>query len=197
MERGKPLSIEDALKIIEKVASALNYARKHGLGHREVEPEGALLSAESEPTVADFAIAPTAQVAREKLLTQPRPSAGPFCMISEPAASNRDIGSRSDVYAFASVPYEMPTGEPPYMGTSEARPDKSRTPARPVPFEYVTDEEEDHVGLDAEDVSQLAALTEAVKVRPWTFHQWLNGGRLVEELVQVSHADTIEDPMEW
>ncbi len=32
--------------------------------------------------------------------------------------------------------------------------------------------------------------------QPRTFHEWLAGGRLVEGLVQVLHADTVEDPME-
>ncbi len=117
--------------------------------------------------------------------------------VEEAWRDRTDIGSHPEVYAFASVPHEMAAGEQIHTGESEARPVEFRTPIWPVLFEEVTDEEEDHVGLDAEDALQSAKLTEALKGRPRTFHQWLNGGRLVEELVQVSHADTIEDPMEW
>ena len=117
--------------------------------------------------------------------------------VEEAWRDRTDIGSHPEVYAFASVPHEMAAGEQIHTGESEARPVEFRTPIWPVLFEEVTDEEEDHVGLDAEDALQSAKLTGALKGRPRTFHQWLNGGRLVEELVQVSHADTIEDPMEW
>lgn len=66
---------------------------------------------------------------------------------------------------------------------------KSRAPFEPVRFEYVTDGKEDRVGLDMENVPQIADHTEAVKVRPRTFHQWLNGGRLVGALAQVKEAE--------
>ena len=111
-------------------------------------------------------------------------------MSPEQATGDSDIGSRSDLYALASAPYEM--SEPPSTGTSQVWPEQVMTPVRPVPFEYATDEEEESVGLDAEDVPQIADHLEGVKVRPRTFHQWLNGGRLVGELAQASHANEIE-----
>ena len=57
IDREKQLSIEEALKITEKVASALDHAQKHGVVHRDIKPGNILLSAKGEPTVADFGIA--------------------------------------------------------------------------------------------------------------------------------------------
>ncbi len=55
IDREKQLSVEEALKIAEKVASALEHAHKHGVVHRDIKP--ILLNPEGEPTVADFGIA--------------------------------------------------------------------------------------------------------------------------------------------
>ena len=57
IDREKQLSVDEALKITEDVASALDYAHKHGVVHRDIKPGNILLSPEGEPTVADFGIA--------------------------------------------------------------------------------------------------------------------------------------------
>ena len=57
IDREKQLGIEEALDITKKVASALDHAHKHGVVHRDIKPGNILLSAEGEPTVADFGIA--------------------------------------------------------------------------------------------------------------------------------------------
>ena len=57
IDREKQLGIEEALKITEKVAAALDHAHKHGVVHRDIKPGNILLNPEGEPTVADFGIA--------------------------------------------------------------------------------------------------------------------------------------------
>ena len=57
IDREKQLSVEEALEITKRVASALDYAHKHGVVHRDIKPGNILLSEEGEPTVADFGIA--------------------------------------------------------------------------------------------------------------------------------------------
>ena len=42
--RLKQLSVEDALEITEKVASALDYAHEHKVVHRDIKPGNILLS---------------------------------------------------------------------------------------------------------------------------------------------------------
>ncbi len=57
IDREKQLSVAEALKITEDVASALDYAHEHGVVHRDIKPGNILLSEKGEPTVADFGIA--------------------------------------------------------------------------------------------------------------------------------------------
>ena len=119
LEREKQLSVEDALEITRKVASALDYAHKHGVVHRDIKPANILLSDEGEPTVADFGIALAVQQAGGGRVTETGLSLGtPHYMSPEQATGDGDIGPRSDVYALGCVLYEMLTGEPPYTGTS-------------------------------------------------------------------------------
>ena len=56
LNRETQLPIEDALKITEHVAAALDYAHRHDVIHRDIKPENILLH-EGEAIVADFGIA--------------------------------------------------------------------------------------------------------------------------------------------
>ena len=56
LDRDKQLGVEEALKIAESVASALQYAHERGVVHRDIKPENILLQS-GQPLVADFGIA--------------------------------------------------------------------------------------------------------------------------------------------
>ncbi len=119
IDREKQLSIEEALKITEKVASALDYAHEHGVVHRDIKPGNILLSEKGEPTVADFGIALAVAQAGGGRVTETGLSVGtPHYMSPEQATGDRDVDPRTDVYALGSVLYEMLVGEPPYSGTT-------------------------------------------------------------------------------
>ena len=119
IDREKQLSIEEALKITEKVASALDHAHKHGVVHRDIKPGNILLSPEGEPTVADFGIALAVAQAGGGRVTETGLSVGtPHYMSPEQATGDRDVDPRTDVYALGCVLYEMLVGEPPYSGTT-------------------------------------------------------------------------------
>ena len=57
IDREKQLGVQEALRITEKVASALDYAHEHRVVHRDIKPGNILISERGEPTVADFGIA--------------------------------------------------------------------------------------------------------------------------------------------
>lgn len=118
LTREKQLSIDDALRIATAVASALDYAHRHGVIHRDLKPENILLH-EGQPLVADFGIALAVTNAGGNRITQTGLSLGtPHYMSPEQATGDRTVDGRTDVYSLGAVTYEMLTGEPPHTGTT-------------------------------------------------------------------------------
>ncbi len=116
LSREKQLPIDDAVRLAKEVASALDYAHRHGVVHRDIKPDNILLH-DGQALVADFGIALAMQQAGGGRMTQTGMSLGtPSYMSPEQAMGEREIGARSDVYALGAVTYEMLTGEAPFSG---------------------------------------------------------------------------------
>ena len=98
------------------MASALDYAHRHGVVHRDIKPENILLQ-EGEAMLTDFGIALAVKEAGGNRLTETGLSLGtPQYMSPEQATGDRLLDARSDVYSLAAVLYEMLAGEPPVTG---------------------------------------------------------------------------------
>jgi serine/threonine-protein kinase len=118
LERERQLTVDDAIRIACAVASALDYAHRHGVIHRDLKPENILLH-ENDPLVMDFGIALAVSNAGGARITQTGLSLGtPQYMSPEQATGDRQIDGRSDIYSLAAVLYEMLTGEPPHTGST-------------------------------------------------------------------------------
>src|SRR5216117_1165480 len=118
LTREKQLPIDDAVRIASEVASALDYAHRHGVVHRDIKPENILLH-DGRALVADFGIALAASKAGGNRMTETGMSLGtPHYMSPEQAMGEREITARSDVYALGVVLYEMLTGDPPFTGST-------------------------------------------------------------------------------
>ena len=118
LERERQLPIADAVRLACEIASALDYAHRHGVIHRDIKPENVLLH-DGQALVADFGIALAVQSAGTQRLTQTGLSLGtPQYMSPEQAMGERVIDARADVYALGAVTYEMLTGEPPFTGAT-------------------------------------------------------------------------------
>jgi Tol biopolymer transport system component/tRNA A-37 threonylcarbamoyl transferase component Bud32 len=114
--REKQLPVADAVRIATEVASALDYAHRHGVIHRDIKPENILLH-DGQALVADFGIALAMTQAGGTRMTETGMSLGtPYYMSPEQAMGEREITARSDVYALGAVLYEMLSGEPPFTG---------------------------------------------------------------------------------
>ena len=115
--KEKQLPVDDALRIAREVASALDYAHRHGVVHRDIKPENILLH-DGSALVADFGIA--LAVSRSDggtRMTETGMSLGtPHYMAPEQAMGEREITPKADIYALGCVLYEMLTGEPPFTG---------------------------------------------------------------------------------
>lgn len=118
LRREKQLPIDEALRITTSIASALDYAHRHGVIHRDLKPENILLH-DGQPLVADFGIALAVSVAGGERITQTGISLGtPHYMSPEQATGDRPIDQRSDVYSLGAVLYEMLSGDPPHTAST-------------------------------------------------------------------------------
>jgi serine/threonine-protein kinase len=116
LTREKQLPVEEAVQIAAAIASALDYAHRHGVIHRDLKPENILLH-EEQPLVADFGIALAISKASDQRITQTGISLGtPQYMSPEQATGDRTVDGRSDIYSLGAIVYEMLTGEPPHTG---------------------------------------------------------------------------------
>ena len=119
LTRETQLPLDDALQITREVASALDYAHRHGVIHRDIKPENILLH-DGRAMVADFGIAlAVSRTEGGTRITETGMSLGtPHYMSPEQALGERTIDARTDVYALGCVLYEMLAGEPPFTGPS-------------------------------------------------------------------------------
>jgi serine/threonine-protein kinase len=118
IQREKQLRIEDAVAIATGVASALDYAHRHGIVHRDIKPENILLH-DGQPLIADFGIALAVSQAGGSRLTETGLSLGtPHYMSPEQAMGDRELDARSDIYSLGAVLYELLAGDPPYTGST-------------------------------------------------------------------------------
>jgi eukaryotic-like serine/threonine-protein kinase len=116
LSRERQLTVEESLRITTQVASALDYAHRHGVVHRDIKPENILLQ-EGQALIADFGIALAVREAGGSRLTETGLSLGtPQYMSPEQATGDRVLDARSDVYSLAAVLYELLVGEPPHTG---------------------------------------------------------------------------------
>ncbi|MFC1640290.1 protein kinase, partial [Gemmatimonadota bacterium] len=114
LEREQKLSVPDAVRITDQVASALSHAHDRGLVHRDIKPENILLAGD-QAIVADFGIARAVEAAGGERLTGTGIAVGtPAYMSPEQAAGDKNVDGRSDVYALGCVVYEMVSGRTPF-----------------------------------------------------------------------------------
>lgn len=96
------------------VASALYFAHRNGVVHRDVKPGNVLIDKRGAVKVADFGIA-RARNASENL-TQTGAVMGTATYFSPEQAQGMAVDERSDVYSLGVVLYEMVAGSAPFTG---------------------------------------------------------------------------------
>ncbi|HET9293585.1 MAG TPA: LpqB family beta-propeller domain-containing protein [Gemmatimonadales bacterium] len=115
ISREKQLPVDEAVRLATEVASALDYAHRHGVIHRDIKPENVLLH-EGQALVADFGIALALSSAGTRMTETGMSLGTPHYMSPEQAMGERELTARSDVYALGAMLYEMLVGEPPFTG---------------------------------------------------------------------------------
>ena len=100
-----------------QIGSALGYAHRRGVIHRDIKPGNILLNADGEAIVTDFGIA---KVAESPNQTQTGTVVGTPVYMSPEQCYARELTGASDQYSLGVVAYEMLVGRPPFSGSSFA-----------------------------------------------------------------------------
>ncbi len=112
------LPIDQACRIIEHVAAAMDHAHERNIVHRDIKPANIVFH-EEQTLVCDFGIGRAIDNAGGERLSSTGLVIGtPDYMSPEQARGEMHIDGRVDIYALGCVANEMLTGEPPFTGAT-------------------------------------------------------------------------------
>ncbi len=126
----KGLRIRDVLKYAVQIADALAAAHAAGIVHRDLKPSNVIVTPQGVVKILDFGLAKLSEPAgadayAETLhgegspLTEEGTILGTVAYMSPEQADGKKVDTRSDVFSFGSVLYEMATGQRAFSGGSK------------------------------------------------------------------------------
>ena len=104
--------INVAIEYARQILSALRFAHRHGIVHRDIKPHNVLVDGEGRVKVTDFGIAR----AGTSQMTETGSIVGTAQYLSPEQAKGGEIDPRSDLYSLGVVLYELLTGKTPFDG---------------------------------------------------------------------------------
>ncbi len=130
LERGA-IPTQESFVVALQIAEALEAAHAKGVIHRDLKPANIKVTPDGRVKVLDFGMAkahlaevqgdgPVVETISAVVETQPGLLVGTPAYMSPEQARRQPTDSRSDVWAFGSVLFEILTGESPFKGTTVA-----------------------------------------------------------------------------
>jgi DNA-binding NarL/FixJ family response regulator len=111
-----PISEDQCIAYLRRIASALSVVHAQGLVHRDLKPPNIMLREAGEVVLIDFGIAKRLQDGGGSTHTGVL-RGSPYYMSPE-QAQGEELDGRSDLYSLGVIFYEMLTGAKPYLGAS-------------------------------------------------------------------------------
>ena len=127
LSRG-PLSRAEALSVAAQISEGLEEAHAKGVVHRDLKPSNVMLTSGDRAKLVDFGLAKTAgaqgDTAITDLVDEPITVSGTLLgtarYMSPEQVRGEEAGTRTDVWAFGCLLYEMLTGRAAFAGPSVA-----------------------------------------------------------------------------
>ncbi len=117
LDKGVRYSLEQSLKMIRDLLSALDYAHKQGIVHRDVKPANLLIEPGGRVKLTDFGVA-RIQDSGEATRTQGS-MVGTLKYMSPEQVQGQKIDSRADLFSVGVVLYQLLTDKRPFDGDND------------------------------------------------------------------------------
>jgi serine/threonine protein kinase len=117
LDKGVRYSLEQSLKIIRDLLSALDYAHRQGIVHRDIKPANLLIEPGGRVKLTDFGVA-RMQDSGESTRTQGS-MVGTLKYMSPEQVQGQKIDARADLFSVAVVLYQLLTDKRPFDGDND------------------------------------------------------------------------------
>jgi len=117
MIEKETLSIKKILDIGIQICEGLAMAHEKGVVHRDIKSDNIMVTPRGQVKIMDFGLAKLKGATK---ITQTGSTLGTAAYMSPEQASGEEIDSRSDIFSFGVVLYELITGHLPFKGEHQA-----------------------------------------------------------------------------